>query len=328
MKLLSRNKNIANIIFNDHSIRCVELRHQKPPTPSTWREKLLPTGIIQEGKIVDSDTLTMILEECIGDWKIRRQKVQFLIPDPLVMIRKVKIPDELQPDELNGYLYLELGTSIHLPFEDPVFDTVMLPNTNGKNEALLFAAPNQQVMEYSRLLTSLKLRPIAADISPLALYRLYYQTDSAQLDERLMMIQFDLDRVFICIFEQQYPIFMHHFPIHFHMDDWDIKVTRTGISRFHYKGNIADLYSHFEDFYKETSKLMDFYRYSLYQGNQQITKVLLNGDHPKLKIIHQEMMVRFDIPIQTIDSSTWATGKQSLFPHSHFLALGLGLKEV
>jgi type IV pilus assembly protein PilM len=328
MRLLSSNKNIANIIFNDHSIRYVELKQKQPPTPSKWREKLLPSGIIQEGKIIDSVTLSMILEECINDWKIRRQKVRFLIPDPLVMIRKVKIPDDLEPDELNGYLYLELGNSIHLPYEDPVFDTVLLPKKNGKREALLLAAPQQQVLEYSKLLSSLKLKPIAADISPLALYRLYYQTDSAAKDERLMMIQFDLDRVFICIFEQQYPIFMHHFPVRFQMDEWEIEVTRSGTSRYHYKGDNSDLYSQFEEFYVETNKLMDFYRYSLYQGNEQITKILLNGDHPKLKIINQEMKERFDVPVQMIDSTVWAGGKQSLFPHSHFLALGLGLKEV
>lgn len=328
MSVLSMNKRIANIIFNDHSIRCVELKQQKPPIPMKWREKLLPSGIIQEGKIVDSETLSMILEECINDWKIHRRKVRFLVPDPLVLIRKVKIPEDVPTDEVNGYLYLELGASIHLPFEDPVFDTVMLPKTNGKTEALLLAAPQQQVMEYSNLLTDLKLKPIAADISPLALYRLYHQTGAAQRDERLMMIQYDLDRVFICIFEQQYPIFMHHFPIQFQLEQWEIKVNRSGIHRFHFKGEPSELYVQFEDFYKETNRLMDFYRYSLYQGNKQITKILLNGDHPKLKIILQEMNERFDVPIQMIDSSSWAVGKLSLFPQSHFLALGLGLKEV
>ncbi|WP_442595254.1 type IV pilus biogenesis protein PilM [Neobacillus sp. D3-1R] len=328
MSILSSNKRITNIIFNDHSIRYVEVRQQKPPVPLKWGEKLLPSGIIQEGKIVDQVTLSMILEECIDDWKIKRRKVRFLVPDPLVMIRKVKVPDEVRPDELNGYLYLELGTSIHLPYEEPVFETVLLPKKGEQREALLFAAPQQHVMEYAQLLSGLKLKPMAADISPLALYRLYHQTDLANKDERLLMIQFDLDRVFICIFEQQYPIFMHHFPIQFRLEDWDIKVTRSGAHRFQYNGEAAELHSQLEDFYKEVSKLMDFYRYSLYQGNQQITKVLLNGDHPKLQIILQEMQQRFEIPTHTIDASQWAAGKTSLFPHSHFLALGLGLKEV
>ena len=36
------------------------------------------------------------------------------------------IPAEVMDDEINGYLYLELGKSLHLPFEDPVFDTAVL----------------------------------------------------------------------------------------------------------------------------------------------------------------------------------------------------------
>jgi type IV pilus assembly protein PilM len=316
---------MANLIFNDHSIRFVEAKTLPTPTPTNWGEKLLPQGIIHEGKITDSSTLSMILEECIHDWQISRRKVRFLVPDPLVMIRKIKIPDEIHPDELVSYLYLEMGTSIHLPFEDPVFDSVLLPEKEGKKEAILFAAPELQVKEYSSLLTNLKLKPIAADISPLALYRLYFQTDNASANERLMMIQFDIDRVFICIFEQQYPIFMHQFPFPFHQDDWELRETRSGLVQLNFTGDVSYLAEQLEDFYKEVQKLMDFYQYSLYQGNEQLTKILMNGDHPLLSVILDEMKERFTITIQSINTSQFGVNN---FPPSHLLALGLAIKEV
>ncbi len=115
----------------------------------------------------------MILEECVDEWKIRNRKVRFLIPESLVIIRKVMIPAEIKDDEINGYLYLELGTSIHLPFEEPVFDAVVLSEENDKKEILLFAAPEENVLEYSQLFSDVKLHPIQAEVSPLALYRLY-----------------------------------------------------------------------------------------------------------------------------------------------------------
>jgi type IV pilus assembly protein PilM len=322
------NKRIANLIFNDHSIRFVEAKHSQSPLPINWGEKILPQGLIQEGKISDFTTLLMILDECIHDWKISRRKVRFLVPDPLVMIRKLKIPDEVHPDELFSYLYLEIGTSIHLPFEDPVFDSVFLPEKEGKKEALLFAAPEQQVKEYANLLTTLKLKPIAADIAPLSLYRLYFQSDAAKANERLMMIQINIDRVFICIFEQEYPIFLHQFPIPFHSEFWEIIPTRTSTHQYIFRGDASQMANDLEDFYKEVRKLMDFYRYSMYQGNEQISKILLNGDHPLLAIILDEMKERFELPIHTIDTSQWDSGKSSAFPPSHFLALGLALKEV
>ncbi|MHC0037476.1 type IV pilus biogenesis protein PilM [Pseudoneobacillus sp. C159] len=318
-------KRIANLIFNDHSIRFVEAKTSPSPTPTNWGEKILPQGIIHEGKIIDSSTFSMILEECIQDWGISRRKVRFLVPDPLVMIRKIKIPDEIQPDELVSYLFLEIGSSIHLPFEDPVFDSILLPEKEGKKEAILFAAPEHQVKEYSSILTDLKLKPIAADISPLALYRLYFQTDNASANERLMMIQFDIDRVFICIFEQQYPIFMHQFPFPFHQDDWELRETQAGFVQLTFIGDVSSLAQQLEDYYKEVQKLMDFYQYSLYQGNQQLSKILLNGDHPLLAVILDEMKERFTISIGSITLSQ--IGVQH-FPPSHFLALGLAIKEV
>ena len=165
---------IVNIIITDCCIRFLELKQAKPPVAAKWGERLLPNGLISNGKIQDYETLAMILEECVDEWKIRNRKVRFLIPESLVIIRKVMIPAEIQDDEMKGYLYLELGTSIHLPFEEPVFDTVVLSEENDKKEILLFAAPEEEVMEYSQLFSDVKLQPIEAEISPLALYRLYH----------------------------------------------------------------------------------------------------------------------------------------------------------
>src|SRR5881392_2762970 len=120
--LFSLRNRIVNLVINDHSIRFVELKQANPPTAQRWSERLLPPGIINDGKIIDAESLANIVEECIDEWKIQRRSVRFIVPDSLVIIRKVSIPAEVQDDEIHGYLYLEMGSSIHLPFEDPVFD--------------------------------------------------------------------------------------------------------------------------------------------------------------------------------------------------------------
>ncbi|WP_256942460.1 type IV pilus biogenesis protein PilM [Bacillus sp. OV166] len=168
--LFTSKNRIINLVLNDHSIRLLELKQAIPAVAQRWCERFLPPGIISDGKIIDVDSLANILEECIGEWKIQRRQVRFLVPDPLVIIRKVSVPAEIQEDEIQGYLYLELGSSIHLPFEEPVFDFYSLKSDGKTRDLLLFVAPEQQVMEYSGLLSKLKLDPIAADISPLALY--------------------------------------------------------------------------------------------------------------------------------------------------------------
>lgn len=321
LSLFSRKNHIVNIIITDRCIRYLELKQANPPVAAKWGERLLPNGLISNGKIQDYETLVMILEECVDEWKIRNRKVRFLIPESLVIIRIIPIPAEIKDDEMQGYLYLELGTSIHLPFEEPVFDAVVLSEKNDKKEILLFAAPEEKVMEYSQLFSDVKLHPIEAEVSPLALYRLYDHLGQAQAEENLMVVQFDLNKICICVFEQAIPVFMHYLPIEFDEEKWDITYSRTETEKLHFLGTESDLLFQFEDSYKEITRLMDFYRYSLHQGRKQVSKVLLNGDHPMLSMIQKEMERRLSIPLETI-----AYSEENLLPRTYYLALGLALK--
>jgi type IV pilus assembly protein PilM len=326
--LFSNNKRVINLIITDHSIRFLELKNSTIQSVHRWGEHFLPDGIIREGKIVDKITLSMILEECLGNWKIQKRLVKFLVPDPLVIIRKLKIPKDIKEDEITGYLYLELGTSIHLPFEEPVFDTYILSKDTESTEILLFAAPEKQVMEYASMLSDLRLKPISAEISPLAIYRLYHHLEMAENDESLMVLQFDIDRVNISMFENQAPIFMHYLPLEFNTVTWDIKRTSDDQHELKFIGDPEELTNTFEEYFKEISKLMDFYRYSIHRGSKNISKILLNGDHPLIDIILSELEDRFEVPVQTITSRELIPGKTGKIPMAYYLALGLSLKEV
>jgi type IV pilus assembly protein PilM len=326
--LFSSKNRIINLVLNDHSIRLLELKQAKPPTPLRWSERFLPPGIIADGKIIDLDSLSSILEECIDEWKIRHRPIRFIVPDPLVIIRKVSIPADVQDDEIKGYLYLELGSSIHLPFEEPVFDYYLLTSSGKNKDLLLFAAPQQQVMEYVDLFSKLKLNPLAADISPLSLYRLYYHLKLSSKDEVLFTVQFDLTGVNLCIFDESVPMVMRHFPLPFSIENWEINRDVMGVTVCKYTGDADDLVYQFEDIFREVNKLLDFYRYSLNSEKQDVTKFLLNGDHPMLMAIFDEMKERFEVPVELIHYDEEAMTKQRNVPINLTLPLGLALKEV
>ena len=107
-------------------------------------------------------------------WGISRRTVQFLAPDQYVIIRKVPYPDDVLEDELKGHFFIEIGSTLYLPFDDPVFDVVpYIPNTE-TNEAIVIASKESVLDQYEDVLKDVKLDPITADITPLALYRLAY----------------------------------------------------------------------------------------------------------------------------------------------------------
>jgi type IV pilus assembly protein PilM len=326
ISLFSAKNRIINLVINDHSIRFVELKQSTPPAAQKWNERFLPPGIITDGKIVDIDSLTSILEECIDEWKIKRRPIRFIVPDSLVIIRKVSIPVDVQDDEIKGYLYLELGSSIHLPFEEPVFDYYPLGSTGKTKDLLLFAAPEQFVMEYADLFSRLKLNPIAADISPLSLYRLYHSIELSVEKEVLFTVQFDLTSVNLCIFDGSIPLVMRQFGLPFNMENWEIKPDITGLIEYKYIGDAEELVIQFEDIFKEINKLLDFYRYSLSSNEKKdVSKFLLNGDHPMITAIYDEMRERFDIPLMRLSIEAEAKGS---VPANLLLSLGLALKEV
>ncbi|WP_079509913.1 type IV pilus biogenesis protein PilM [Mesobacillus jeotgali] len=326
--LFSGRSKVVNIVINDHSIRYVELKQKNPAVPLRFGQRFLPPGVISDGKIQDFDTLENILDECIEDWKIAKREVRFIVPDSLVMIRKVSIPADVKEDEIHGYLYLELGTAIHLPFEDPVFDIVSLGTEGKQQEVLVFASPEKYVTEYADLFKAVRLKPIAADISPLAIYRLYRQSDLAHSSEVLLSVQFDLDVVSMCVFEEHIPVFMRHIPGDL-KENWKVKWSKGDSSEQEmvYEGEISELTFQLEDIYRDILKLMDFYRYSLSQGKKEVTKILVNGDHPMLGRIIADIKEQLEVPVDTLTVNIPGS-EQDSFPNSFHLALGLGLKEV
>ncbi|MFP7444116.1 pilus assembly protein PilM [Bacillus infantis] len=323
--LISFSKNrVINITVKDHVVRMAELKNNKEPHVLRSEERYLPNGIIREGKIQDAETLTAILEECVSEWKIKGKEIAFLVPDPVIIIRKLSIPQDVSAEEIKGYLYMELGTSIHLPFEDPVFDyTILETGESGMKEILLFAAPEEIVHEYVSVFEEARLKPVLADISCLALYRLYYELDLIGSEENLMMVQADIQQVNVSIFENHKPVFMRHLLMDIDSGKWELEPG----NQLAYLGDKEEIISPLEDIYKELDRVMSFYRYSLYQGNRQITKILVDGDHPLLEEIQSALNSRLDALVVLLSETAEFREKPSYLPQFN-LNVGLGLKEV
>ncbi|QOR65699.1 pilus assembly protein PilM [Cytobacillus suaedae] len=326
--LFSGNHRTANIILKDHVIRYIDLKQNSPLVINQWAERYIPDGLIRDGRIIDRETLSTILEECIEDWGINKRNVRFTVPDAFVVIRTVKVPGDLEDDEVKGYLYLELGTTIHLPFEDPVFDAIVIKDSGEKKDVLLFAAPEELVNQYSELLSDLKLKPTAADISPLCLYRLYFEVENPRNDQHIMLVQFDINMVNISIFHNHKPIFMRHLPIEGAYENWDSQYTTSVEHQYSWIGDEQELSMQLLDVYKEIEQVMNFYRFSLKQGKEGIERIYLCGDYPLFRKVSKDIKDRFDLPVDTIDPEKVATINSEPIRQSFHLALGLALKEV
>ncbi|RIW37700.1 hypothetical protein D3H55_03785 [Bacillus salacetis] len=314
--LFGTNKRIANLVITDTAIRYADLKTESPLTLHSCGEKLLPQGVIADGKIIEYDTLAMILEECISDWGIKKQQVRFIAPSTSIIVKRMLVPADIREDELKGYLFMEIGTSIHLPFEDPLFDVVLLGEKEDKQEILLVASPEEVIHSYRDILDEVKLKPVAADISPLALYRYFYHQDMVKSTDHEMLLQFDEKLLTISIFHNNQPIFLRPISLQGDLELSDHAEVENASLLF------------LEDTFKEIEKVISFYKYSLNKGEVNVNKVILTGDHPDLTEIEEILKKRLDVPVHKSPEDYALDARGQSVPSQFDLAIGLALKEV
>ncbi|MFC0469426.1 hypothetical protein ACFFHM_02435 [Halalkalibacter kiskunsagensis] len=51
----------------------------------------MPADVIKDGQVVNAELLLTILEECLSEWDLKRQYVQFCVADGQVIIRTLKL---------------------------------------------------------------------------------------------------------------------------------------------------------------------------------------------------------------------------------------------
>ncbi|MBU8905046.1 type IV pilus biogenesis protein PilM [Desertibacillus haloalkaliphilus] len=323
------NKKTISLTINDYVVRMVENKNHTLPGVVRTRERELPAGIVENGKVVDELAFVGMIESCVRDWGIKNRPVQFFVPDSTVIMKKVEVPLDVADDEVNGYIMMELGSSIHLPFSNPVLDVHVLPAVEGQDvrEGFLFAAPEDEVLTYTELLDEAKLKPIAADVTALALYRYFYQQDIAATKSNYLFAKFDLTTVNISIFSEHHPEFIRHQTLDLGNDAWTSSYQQeTKQLSWRYKGNEEEIWSKLDDQLQEIERILNFYRYSMHQGNKQVTNIIVTGDHPYLTGIKEQLAERVEIPV-SITEAKETDGKQS-FSQGFIATIGLSLKEV
>ncbi|MBU9711017.1 type IV pilus biogenesis protein PilM [Evansella tamaricis] len=328
MRSIQLQKKASNAIqIKDHAIRYVAAKNPSISAVKSFGEKFLPKGIIEKGKIVDEKAFDDILEECVKEWKLKNKEVKFFTPDSSVFFRKLTIPLDIPDDEVRGYLNFEIGTSIHLPFEDAYFDFHFLPQTSEENrEILFFATPEALMKQYRKKLEEFKLKPIVADVSSLCIYNLFSILGMADEKEHYLVVEWDLTSINLSIFHQHIPVFMRNITQNFEEDDWEM-------GRW---GEVVDLHCkdkekiemQIKDNLSEMERVMNFYKYSLHQGEKEITTILVVGDHPMLASIKKSIS-EYDVPMISLNERELGFHYEKLGIHSNYmLPLSLCLKEV
>lgn len=320
------NKHKVHLVIKDHVFRFVETTQPNLQYIKSFGERYLPPGVIREGKIIERETLTMILSEVISDYKLQRRSIQFIVPDSFVVVRKINIPSDIPEDEITGHLFLEIGESIHLPFDEAQFD-FSITNTNDQfTEIVLVASPREMIAEYKTIIEDIKLKPMVADLTSLSIYRLLENIDMINPKDHLMIVQFDVRSVNVTIFNDEIPQFTRHLKMNLDHELWEVKKDQGRNEILVWKGDQGDLGAQVEDMISEIERMMSFYRFSVNQGVVGVSRILLTGDYPNMEPIIQRMKRSVEIPVELIENLSVSTSSGEVIPARYFELVGLSLK--
>ncbi len=314
-----------SLILHDHVIRMVELTHATMGIRS-YRERFLPEGIIKDGKVIERDTLFVILEECVEEWDIKGKRVVFLVPDTYLVLRNEKVPLSISNDDIKGYLYLEIGASIMLPFKNAVFDYELIGETDEHKEILLFAAPEDIVMAFSSLLEAVSLHPEAADVTALSLYRLYYHTDQIDSQKPSLLIHCGIRSVNVSVFYQHKPAFIRQVLMDTSQSEWDVAQISRSANEMKWNGEREQLLEAIDESVTEIERVINFYHYSMNKSGQTIQHVFLSGDFPEISLLKNQLEATIGTAIQHADEQTIRDEAGNVLPLPFYGAYGLALK--
>ncbi|WP_040228957.1 type IV pilus biogenesis protein PilM [Bhargavaea cecembensis] len=299
-----RRQRVISMTLEPDAIRFAELRSADPLLVERAAELPVPEGLVDEGKVTDPMALAAVVEGAVAEWGLRRKRVRFLAPDQYVMIRKVETPADVPEDELKGYFFIEIGSSLYLPFDDPLFDVVPYDSEREEKESIIIASKEEIIRQYEGLLDTAKLKPVECDIAPLALYRLAYVLHDLDTHRNVLIADFRDSELTVSIFHRHQPLFMR--PIEF--DEGTERVTDAA--------------------FREIGKLINFYTYNMMDGQETVDCLFIAGEYEGSDELAAMFLDQMGVEAGPLMKRPVETADGRELPARFDRVIGLALKEV
>lgn len=313
-----------SLIYNDYVVRVLVSKGEKLEQ-SIISEIALPKNAVQEGTIIDEMAMFELIKANVQNWGGKKQNVRFLVPDTSVLLKTFEHPPDVFGNNLKEFVQMELGRSIHLPFQEPLID--VYDSVEGDGKAILFAAPPDEVGKMIGLLLDNHLHPQVADIRSLCNLRLLEHIGFIDSNRTYLLTDWSFNELSICIYSSGEVEFLRFQTIETAAENWKQEVLDNNEVHFTYTGDLDSFRVSATDQVLEIDRMMNFFKFSLHRGEKEVDEIVVMGDHPLLPTIEALLRDNLQTAVRIVDDSVI----ESYFPNckaKHATLLGLALKEV
>ncbi|WP_181438733.1 pilus assembly protein PilM [Paenibacillus sambharensis] len=251
----------VGITIDQSGIRYVKLAKSKGWEAEASGSLMLPEGAITEDQFSDTAAISPVLKDWVQKEKLTGEAAVIAVPTSQLIVRKMHLPSR-NAKELRSLVELEVETTLHLPFEDPVYDYVEMEKDEDGTQVLVFAAPRKWVDTAVLLLEEAGLKVRDAQIASFALIQAIRRNPEETLNET-MLIHLDSASMEIYMFHAGHPVFMRSINLYENQSFRD------------QEGLISE--SQTAELTAEIARMLNFYQFGIQQGESRIASIIVTG---------------------------------------------------
>ncbi|KXG43049.1 pilus assembly protein PilM [Tepidibacillus infernus] len=307
--IFSKKQRLLSIVFEEHKIRFLEASIIEREISTVHQVFSIENSIVDEGGILDKKKWTELLKTQVKQYKIKAKSVHLVIPSSFIIVRQLTLPD-VQEKDLKQMVQFEIGSTIHLPFEQPIIDLVKIktkePILNEEGElaaqVVLVAAPGQLIYPLVEGLQENRLKAKIIDIPALSLYRLFKQLHPQLKDEPILLSYVTKEGIDIHILDEGIVWFTRHIPMVITSFLSDLSVeevldAKTLLERIQKKENYQ---SYVFDLGNEIERAINFFQYTLNKRDKRMKGCWIATDLPFTDSFYQYLQERIDVTVHQL----------------------------
>lgn len=313
-----------------------------------YGELVINGTIFKDDKLRQAESLVSAFREISKRLKMQSFNVVLTALNSRLLIRQIPLGNMKTEKEIREYIYLELGESISLPFENPIFDVLILEpsknkkpqqsrKTKGKKQAgqsmviqrnrfavngkvPVIVTSEPILIELGDVLQKAGLKLVGVDCSALAYTRICHK--QINWTENFVLVELDAGVANITFFEELVPTYTQYED--YNQVNWKFMETEQTVQvDFRESTEIEAL----KKLATTTNDLIQYFLQDL-SPDCDLAKIYVVGGHPLLKKeVIDLFAARIDLPVKSLSPRVNEKMKKRL-PNRFLLAAGLASKEV
>lgn len=216
---------------------------------------------IHDDQIIDKIEIGERLVQWATEHKLTGKQVYLALPTSQVMIRRVAI-NTTNKKELQQLVELEIETTLHLPFQNPIYSfvTTDVDIENNTTNVIVYASPLKWVRDCIELLELANIKVKSIEMNAFSIARALREQGKAPTDDT-MVVHLNQNYMEVYLYNSAQPVFIRR------LEEYEQDNEEQGFSP-----------RMLESINSELSRLFSFYQYSMHEGSRKIQQVVVIGD--------------------------------------------------